>query len=96
MDVTLWAPLGELKLHSLRLEEGPLPLTAFWGASDRAEQPGLLSVAAASLPAGGSRAAAGVPPRSFAALGELYVLNTVEGLLNFDRKAAVQRVRPSC
>ncbi|PRW33020.1 ubiquitin-like modifier-activating enzyme ATG7 isoform X1 [Chlorella sorokiniana] len=97
VDVTLWAPLGELKLHFLKLDEGPLPLTTFWAASDRAEQPGLLTVAAASLPAGGSgaagdAAAAGVPPRSFAAQGELYVLNTVEGLLKVDRKVAVQRV----
>lgn len=98
VDVTFWAPLGELKLHSLKLDEGPLPLTAFWAASDRAEQPGLLTVAAASLPAGGTgaagdAAAAGVPPRSYAAQGELYVLNTVERLPKFDRKAAVQRVR---
>lgn len=98
VDVTLWAPLGELKLHSLKLDEGPLPLTAFWSASDRADQPGLLTVAAASLPAGGSGVAggavsSGLPPRSFAAQGDLYVLNTVEGLLKFDRKAAVQRVR---
>lgn len=97
VDVTFWEPLGSLKLHSLKLDEGPVPLRAFWASSDRAEQPGLLTVTAASLAAAAEPEAAEVtavpvPPRSFAAQGDLYVLNSVNRLLKFDRKAAVQQV----
>lgn len=106
---TFWSALGELKLHSLKLGEGPLPLRASWSPSNHASQPGLLSVGADSLPqpGGGGGAAAPAPaggapdlapPRaaggspSFDAPAQLWVLNTVERLLKFDRKAAAQQV----
>ncbi|PSC74928.1 ubiquitin-like modifier-activating enzyme ATG7 [Micractinium conductrix] len=105
---TFWSALGELKLHSLKLGEGPLPLRASWSPSNHASQPGLLSVGADSLPqpGGGGGAAAPAPaggapdlapPRaaggspSFDAPAQLWVLNTVERLLKFDRKAAAQQ-----
>ena len=107
MDVTFWSPLGEHKLHTLQLEEGPVPLRGHWAATPNShpDQPGLLTVTAASLPeqAGGvaeaaaaDAAEAGAPPAAahgFRVAGELYVLNTAERILQFDRKAAVQQVR---
>ena len=107
VDVTFWGQLGAHKLHSLKLDEGPVPLEAAWTASNHAEQPGLLTVTDTSLPprpasgSGSGEASAAsaaatdastlLPGRCYAASGELWVLNTAERLLQFDRKAAVQR-----
>ncbi|KAL4422919.1 hypothetical protein ABPG75_009116 [Micractinium tetrahymenae] len=93
---TFWSELGELKLHSLKLEEGPVPLRAAWAPSRHASQPGLLTVSAASLPTGngeGSAALALAPGGSggFELAGDLYVLNTAERILTFDRKAEAQQ-----
>jgi hypothetical protein len=102
VDVTFWSPLGEHKLHTLQLEEGPVPLRGHWAANSHPEQPGLLTVTAASLPeqaGGAAEAAAAVaggppPPASgFGVAGELYVLNTAERILQLNRKAAVQQVQ---
>ena len=105
VDVTFWSPLGEHKLHTLQLGEGPVPLRGHFAANSHPDQPGLLTVTAASLPevAGGTaeaeaEAAAGSgalpsPASGFGASGELYVLNTAERILHIDRKAAVQQVR---
>ena len=97
VDVTFWSALGDLKLHRLKLEEGPEPLRASWSPSNHAELPGMLTVSAASLAgqpgAEGSSAAAGAPlAGAFPAAGSLYVLNTMERLASFDRKAAVAEV----
>ncbi|EFN52000.1 hypothetical protein CHLNCDRAFT_37099 [Chlorella variabilis] len=97
VDVTFWSALGDLKLHRLKLEEGPEPLRASWSPSNHAELPGMLTVSAASLAgqpgAEGSAAAAGAPlAGAFPATGSLYVLNTMERLASFDRKAAVAEV----
>ncbi|KAL4451192.1 hypothetical protein ABPG77_009264 [Micractinium sp. CCAP 211/92] len=91
---TFWSALGEFKLHDLKLGEGPAPLRASWTASRHASQPGLLTVRAASLPAKeGGTALALAPGGSgeFELAGDLYVLNTAERILSFDRKAAVQQ-----
>lgn len=93
---TFWSALGELKLHDLKLGEGPVPLRASWTASRHASQPGLLTVRAASLPANEGGAALALAPGSsggFDVAGDLYLLNTAERILSFDRKVAVQQVR---
>lgn len=92
---TFWSRLGELKLHDLKLGEGPVPLRASWAPSRHTSQPGLLTVRAASLPADGSSTALALAPGGggdFELAGEVYVLNTAERILSFDRKAAVQQV----
>lgn len=49
VEVGFWSALGELKLHRLKLQEGPLPLQAHYTPSGHAEFPGFLSVEAAGL-----------------------------------------------
>ena len=92
---TFWSALGELKLHDLKLGEGPVPLRAAWTASRHASQAGLLTVRASSLPADEGSAALALAPSGsggFELAGELYVLNTTERILSFDRKEAAQQV----
>lgn len=92
VDVTFWSALGDLKLHRLKLEEGPEPLRASWTPSNHAELPGFLTVSAASLP-GAAQEAGAAAAAGFEAVGDLYLLNTEERMLKFDRKAAVGQVR---
>ncbi|KAL4857490.1 Ubiquitin-like modifier-activating enzyme ATG7 [Chlorella vulgaris] len=88
VDVTFWSALGDFKLHDMKLEEGPQPLRGSWTPSNHAELPGVLTVSAASLPSATAAPAAG----GFTAAGDLYVFNTQERLLQFDRRAAAAEV----
>ncbi|GAB4815334.1 hypothetical protein N2152v2_002380 [Parachlorella kessleri] len=60
VEQQFWGELGDLKLHKLKLQEGPLPITAQYTVNNRTELPGYLSVDPKSLlPA--AIAAAAVP-----------------------------------
>jgi ubiquitin-like modifier-activating enzyme ATG7 len=96
-----WSGLADLKLHRLKLDEGPLsPLCARYAPNNRADLPSPLSLDGSSLNG------CNVRPNEFKGLddggreakggflsvqGELYCLNTAEQLLSFDRRAAAQR-----
>lgn len=104
VETGFWAELGELKLHSLGLEEGPLPLTAHYAPCNHAELPGLVTLSSRALgravvnaapapTASAAPTASQLPAGTYLLPGQAYVLNTVEQLKTFDRKAAVQKVR---
>eukprot|EP00887_Chlorella_sp_A99_P000291 scaffold13.g291.t1 len=92
VEAGFWADLGSLKLHTLKLGEGPVGLQAHYSASSHADIPGLVTLAPEALLAADADRPLVRPTGTFALPGQAWVLNTVEQLKTFDRKAAVQRV----
>lgn len=103
-----WSEVGELKLHHLKLGEGPVPVTAHYAASNDPHNPSFLGLeedsvlvgagtAPGAQPAGAVAQPADAPGGGgsgrLAVGGQLFCLNTREQLAKFDRKAAVAKVR---
>ena len=104
VEQQFWGELGDLKLHKLKLQEGPFPITAHYTVNNRPELPGYLSVDPKSLiqaraavsgspgdATGPGHGASRTALTTVEVQGDLYCLNTVEQLARFDRKAAVQQ-----
>ncbi len=92
VDVAFWGELGDFKLQTLKLEEGPVPITAGYTVNVRDDCPGLLTVGPSSLPAYTSGEVEPAAPGTFPMRGNLHCLNTIEGIAKFDRRGAVQEV----
>jgi ubiquitin-like modifier-activating enzyme ATG7 len=95
-EPAFWGRLGDVKLHRLQLEEGPLALDAAYVASNHPDISGplMLKPPAAVAPPPSPAEAEGGPPagprRGCRAAGQLFCLNTLERLGAFDREAAAR------
>lgn len=87
-------------MQSLKLDEGPLDITATYKPSNHPQVPGLLSLEPSSLnlqtdattTAAGLSSYSSFPPSSCTVHGQLYCVNTVERVTRFDRQDAVARI----
>ena len=91
-EPAFWGSLGDYKLEHLKLDEGPLPISASYSPCNHQYVPGVLSLRPTSLTSLDAPTTPGVPPPPGSLHGQLYCLNTVERVTTFDRAAAVSTI----
>lgn len=92
VEPAFWGELGDLKLRSMKLEEGPIPFVAAYRASNHAQIPGVLTLSPSllqkSLPLSSQLNSAGsgsgFTETSCLVQGEIFCMNTMESLQNLD------------
>lgn len=106
IEPAFWGTLGDYKLQTLKLDEGPLDITATYKPSNHPQVPGVLSLEPSSLNLTTDATAFACPsslphspssfsspsPSSCTVHGQIYCVNTVERVTSFDRQAVVAHI----
>jgi ubiquitin-like modifier-activating enzyme ATG7 len=97
IEPAFWGTLGDYKLQTLKLDEGPLDIIGTYKSSNHPQIPGVLSLEPSSITAiATASTCTSTPPQPSSSPctvhGQLYCLNTIERVSTFDRHDAVAQV----